>query len=365
LKSVEHRTYHRTVKRNRQLDMSARAIQRLRKEREQELAATVESDEDSDDDDVDDRKVTGGFGGFMNDDSDSDSDSSASEDNSDDGGQKLSKGIEDPSTELQHHDAKRPDTVQAVASAVLDETRDKSEDLDAILEEFTSQDAHVDEGGEANDKQIVSRFAVITLGIDVRDLDIDHVTRTSLLGRNEPAAGASNRRGRQTNVFGPPRDGWPRPPRYVGGGIGMASYDSIESSHPLPWPYCDMKEGDDRCPGTERWFKFTQSDSYDRDCEDYERIKQSGDPNAMALFVSHHPFVIEPLLQLSTLLYQTNQAEGGMSLLKRVLWVFECACLNSFLKVDGSAAMMDCDLAENERFFAALFRLVRVSYVAG
>jgi hypothetical protein len=355
--------------------MSARAIQRLRQEREQELSAAVESDEDSDDDEVDDRKVTGGFGGLMDD--DSDSDSSASEDDSEKGDKKSSAeeilhdsprdATSRPEDTESNNSAQRLDTIPIpdAANKVVDETPDKGEDLDAILEEFKSQDAHVDEGGEASDKKTVSRYDIVTSGMDVRDLDIDHVTRTSLLGRNEPAAGTSNRRGRQSNIFGPPRDGCPRPPRYVGGGIGMASYDDSDESHPLPWPYSDMKEGDDRCPATEMWFKFAQSDSYDRDCEDYDRIKQSGDPNAMALFVSHHPFVIEPLLQLSTLLYQTNQAQGGLSFLKRVLWVFECACLNSFFKFDGSATMMDCDLAENERFFAALFRLVRVSYVAG
>ena len=87
---------------------------------------------------------------------------------------------------------------------------------------------------------------------------------------------------------------------------------------------------------------------------------------AFRQLVAHHPFAVEPLLQLSSLLYSTNQAQDGLSLLKRALWIFECACLNSFLRLDdGTASMMDFRLPENENFFEALFRLVRVAHVAG
>jgi Transcriptional repressor TCF25 len=348
--------------------MSARAIQRLRKEREQELsAAAVRSDvhDESDGDEAQDNKVTGGFGGLMGD--DSDSESSDNEDDSDVERKSSSEEIRNYPNDSEIRDTvsfsnRQHNTIPNAANEV-DELPDKTDDLDTILEEFKSQDSHVETAGVASDQKNVSRFAIIMSGMDQRDLDIGHVNRTSLLGRTEPVSGTSNRRGRQAYIFGPPSDGWPRPPRYVGGGLGMTSYEN--EFHPLPWPYRDMKEGDDRCPGRERWFKFTQSDSYVRDCEDFVMVKNSGDPNTLALFVSHHPFVIEPLLQLSTLLYQINQAQEGLSFLKRALWVFECASLNSFLKVDGSASMMDFELAENERFFAVLFRLVRVSYVAG
>lgn len=133
----------------------------------------------------------------------------------------------------------------------------------------------------------------------------------------------------------------------------------------LPWPYRDMKEGDARCPPPREWFEFVYSDSYQRDCEDFETIRASGDPNALALFVAHHPFVVEALLQLSIVMYQMNQSREGLAFLKRALWVLECAAPNSFLRVAQRCALMDARKASNQPFFSALGRLIRVGYVGG
>ena len=347
--------------------MSGRALQRLRKEREKKLAAKVdeEDDDSSDEDEVGNQQMRAvGFGGLMD---ESDSESSDSSNSNEDSDNEKEKEDETKTTTARL-DGNDPGENQPTLDLNVNNENinppEQSEDLDAILEEFKSQDAQrKDDSNIDDDNKHGSCFSIITFEIDVRDLDIDYVTRTSLLGRNETASGGTNRRGRQSQIFGPPRDGWPRPPRYVGGGIGMTSYK--EHPHPLPWPYCDMKEGDDRCPSTERWFKFTQSDSYIRDAEDFEQIKQSGDPNAMCMFVSHHPFFIESLLQLSALCYQTNRAQEGLSFLKRSLWVFDCACLNTFLKWDGTDAVMDFELPLNNQFFKALFRLIQVARVAG
>jgi hypothetical protein len=124
-----------------------------------------------------------------------------------------------------------------------------------------------------------------------------------------------------------------------------------------------MKEGDDRCPDDTKWFTFEFSDSYQRDCADYEQVKASGDANMLALFCAHHPFSVTALLQLSSVLYQTNQSQEGRSLLQRALWVFECSFLNSFIK--KTFGLMDYDQLENEPFFETLFRMVRISHVAG
>jgi Transcriptional repressor TCF25 len=85
----------------------------------------------------------------------------------------------------------------------------------------------------------------------------------------------------------------------------------------------------------------------------------------LALFITHHPFDVEALLQLSNVLYQTNSAHEGLSLLKRALYTFECASLNSFLQVEDRLGFMDNEHAKNEIFFSALFRLIRVSHIAG
>jgi hypothetical protein len=147
--------------------------------------------------------------------------------------------------------------------------------------------------------------------------------------------------------------------------MGMITYNDDPSPPSLPWPYLELKENDERCPPSTSWFKFTLSDSYQRDLQDLETIKASGDANALAMFVAHHPFVVEALLQLSIVLYQTSQRQEGLSILKRSLWVFECAALNSFLKTDERLGFLDHDLPENVTFFDALFRLMRVSAVAG
>jgi hypothetical protein len=147
--------------------------------------------------------------------------------------------------------------------------------------------------------------------------------------------------------------------------MGMVAYDTAQRTPSIPWPYSEMKAGDERCPEPQRWFLFTYSDSYERDRQDLERVKMSGDPNALALFIAHHPFVVEALLQLSSVLYQTNNSHEGLSLLKRALYTFECASLNSFLQVEDRLGFMDHEQTENELFFSALFRLIRVSHIAG
>jgi hypothetical protein len=333
--------------------MSHRAIQRLRQERESDLPPEEESDEEHEDD----GNAAGGKTGFAFMMGDDDSDDSSSEEDSE-----SQDDVDEQAGESTKDSRLKNEMAPTAAREPGEKCAGEADNLDAILEEFKIQDVETDEI-QTPEEDKASFFDIITSRMEGRDLDIDYVMRTSLLGSNEDSATRSGRRGRQASVFGPPRDNWPRPPRHVGGGLGMASYDTEPQL--LLWPYSDMKEGDDRCPGPDRWFKFMYSDSYKRDCEDYERIKASGDPNSLALFIAHHPFVVEALLQLSTVLYQTNQSQEGLSLLKRALFVYECASLNSFLRIEGRVGFMDYDQKENELFFLTLSRLARVSHVAG
>jgi hypothetical protein len=339
--------------------MSHRALQRLRQERQPEILPSIGDDDDSDyDDDDDDEedqhepKKTNVFGAAMFNDDSSDDDS-----------------VEDSVDDL------NPKNDVCITFSVKEEhipfdfdVDDKDEpdveNLDELIKEYKIQD----ETQEENIATIDSSFyyGVIMSGIEVRDLDIDFVMRTSLLGGSteSSSSGSSSRR----TLFGTPRDNWPRPPHYVGGGIGMRSCEEISSSssgHVLPWPYCDMKEKDLRCPSPQNWSEFIYSDSYQRDYRDLETIIASGDPNNLALFVAHHPFVVEALLQLSTVMYHMNQSQEGLSLLKRSLWVFDNIVPKSFMDVKNRSAFMDYQKHGNKQFFATLFRLIRVSYVAG
>ena len=76
----------------------------------------------------------------------------------------------------------------------------------------------------------------------------------------------------------------------------MVTYESKPQQ--LPWPYSDLKSGDERCAADSKCFIFQCSDSYQRDCKDYENVQMSGDANMLALFCAHHPYSIPCLLQL-------------------------------------------------------------------
>jgi len=158
-----------------------------------------------------------------------------------------------------------------------------------------------------------------------------------------------------------------KPPNYVGGGIGMTTYDD-HGPRPLPWPYNDsvgeQKGHVTAWTNEKRWFKFMHSDSYQKDLEDYEQIQASGDFNSLVLFVIHHPFVTDALLQLSTILYQTNHSQEGLSLLRRCLWIYESSSLLSFARQLDGGSFMDADHHENSTYFQGLLKLVKVSNIA-
>ena len=144
----------------------------------------------------------------------------------------------------------------------------------------------------------------------------------------------------------------------------MTSYDDIEPRS-LPWPYSTTLEDAPDLHDPKKWFTFLQSDTYKKDLQDYERIQNSGDVNALALYVAHHPFIVEALLQLAMVLYRTNQSQEGLSLLRRSIWILECSSLSSFRPLQGKACFLDYDQGENAPYFLALFRMMQVSGMVG
>jgi Transcriptional repressor TCF25 len=321
--------------------MSSRAIQRLREERGAPVL-DPQLDNIEEEEEEDHERGQRGFLAMM-DDSDSESEEEEAEDEE--------EGPIEPETKKEESNLDA-NIVSQKDYAVEGE----EEDLDALLAEFESKDEAFEET-----KPSAAWFHVIVSNLDARDLDIDYVMRTLLLGGDEDSA----RRSRQSFLFGPPRDGWVRPPHYMGGGIGMTSYDTVESRQ-FPWPYhqkeSSLEETQWRDP--KQWFTFQYSDTYEKDLKDYERIQNSGDVNALALFVAHHPFVVEALLQLSMVLYRTNQSQEGLALLRRSLWILECSSISSF-RVLQKSCFMDYDQPENASYFSALFRMIQISGIAG
>ena len=349
--------------------MSSRAIQRLREERGgNDLEPNLNHIEEEEDEDRSHRQ--GAFLAMM-DDSDSESEEDELEDEE---RSKQAESAKDTEAESVEGKTAAGTTQQTVAQQkkVLDQLQDEQEeeeDLDAILAEFESKDV----AAEADDsKPSAPWFHVLVSNVDTRDLDIDYVMRTSLLGGTEDVtAPATSRRSRQSFLFGPPRDGWVRAPHFVGGGIGMNNYCDVEGGRQLPWPYSSSVEDEsltemyEQWQNPKNWFTFVHSDTYRKDLDDYERIQNSGDVNALALFVAHHPFVVEALLQLAIVLYRTNQSQEGLSLLRRSLWILECSSLPSFRPLHGASCFMDYDQPENASYFLALFRLIQISGMQG
>lgn len=376
--------------------MSARAIQALRKKQGDAAVIPVIEDESEEDDEEESQPVRSSAFALMHDSDESSADDESSQE--DDADDKESHGVdqgqdspptENPATAVQSSKvAVAKNKIEKKTEDATSVSAEPEPDLDELLQEFQAKD------GELADQTVAavagtaivsaSPFNIILAGMDPRDLDYDFSMRTSLLGGGSSAPTTSagrSRKNRQALLFGPPRVGWSRPPHYVGGGIGMTSYDR-EPRH-LSWPYeyqesddisSNQEEtspieqkGDDRLLKTveKHWFTFMHSDSYQQDCGDYKQIQQSGDLNALVMFVAHHPFVTEALLQLTTVLYQTNHSQEGLALLRRCLWIYECSSLLSFARdLDGNA-LMDHDQPENQTYFRALFRLVQVSNIAG
>eukprot|EP00559_Dactyliosolen_fragilissimus_P007077 CAMPEP_0184859710 /NCGR_PEP_ID=MMETSP0580-20130426/4696_1 /TAXON_ID=1118495 /ORGANISM="Dactyliosolen fragilissimus" /LENGTH=933 /DNA_ID=CAMNT_0027356501 /DNA_START=227 /DNA_END=3028 /DNA_ORIENTATION=+ len=148
-----------------------------------------------------------------------------------------------------------------------------------------------------------------------------------------------------------------------------------------------------------RWLTFMQSETYQNRLQSYQTtIEPSGDANALAMFVADNPHHVEPLLQLAAVLFRINRREDGMELLKRTLWILECAAAaaaaasststssssimthHSFLpsphdKITyvhydrtsyySNATLMDSSLPSNAPIFLSLFELMRTAGMMG
>lgn len=367
--------------------MSTRAIRALQGSNEvwlAKLASTTESsvgvvddnDDDDDEEDDDDESLpkarTSAFVAMIDDDDEEDDEDD--EDNDSDENGRSQTGANDGGTSNRSCSVSR-DTIQQSAPKTIITvikthegvaTEEEEENIDALLDEFRDQDIR---GEDVKDQPTITSnnvdyFNVILKGLDCRDLDVDYCMRNALLGTSDTTAPLPARRmgTRQSPLFGPARDGWTRPPHYVGGGIGMTTYD--QQARNIPWPYNQVETTSSYADRT-RWFCFMHSDSYERDCRDFEIIQQSGDLNALVMFIVHHPFVTEALLQLTSVLYQTNHSQEGLALLRRCLWIYDCSALLSFTRKLDADKFLDIDQPENRTFFCALFKLLQVSHMAG
>jgi Transcriptional repressor TCF25 len=398
--------------------MSARSIRKLQGNNVLAHLAAVGDDDDDDDDSSsdDDRKkvpfakepkAASAFALMNQEDDDDDSSSSSSE--------------EEEEEEAQEQDTKQPDnniiSSKEAAPDLLLEEEEKEEDLDDILNEFKEMDhrdgsADSSSGNDINKQKSNaavknSSFPSLLLqDLDVRDLDMEYTMRNALLqdpldnGQQQQQQQRINKKAgnsRTTSfLFGSPRDDWKqhRPPNFIGGGMGMIPYNDDNSSNNTaagaafpssnktlqpPWPYPQNNDTTDARYGYYCcWYTFRHGDAIQRDVHDYQQLivhQGAGNVNALLLFVAHHPYIPSALLQLSTVLYQTNHNVEALSMLKRCLYIYECARLYKFTKHIGddssscssgtTMALLDFSLPQNAPFFEALVQLMRVCTNAG
>ena len=140
--------------------MSSRAIQRLREERGA-LVLDPELDDIEEEEEEDHGRRQPAFLAMM-DDSDSESEKVEAE-----------KPVE-PETKTEES------TLCEKNASQKDDTVEEEEDLDALLVEFESKDEAIE-----GKKPSAPWFHVIVSNLNARDLDIDYVMRTSLLGGAE------------------------------------------------------------------------------------------------------------------------------------------------------------------------------------
>ena len=357
--------------------MSSRALRRLRQEKEEQLAleSAIEEGEEESDEDLHERK--GGFT-FMMDDDSSSSDESSSDDD-DDGDDDGSEGEQKEVTS--EHVQRRQ---------VLEKEEEDEEDLDALLSEFQVVGGGGEKGvGDGNQTQFQKN--ILLDGNNPRDYDLDYTLRSMLGGvdtnandgwtNHNNSTRRNTRGGRMTRsnqrfLFAQPKEQWGRrPAALLGGGLGMKLQGDDNSKQEnsqvhVPWPYnCG-----EAFPHPQAWHTFERSNTYSSKVHEYDNfISNTGDVNALAMFVGDNPFIVEPLLQLSMFFFCTRDNEKGLDILKRILWILEYACIPGFLPSlrNGDNGytltrnLMDHDRDENAAFFSAMFRFVQASCMVG
>ena len=297
--------------------MSSRAIRALR----DDILPSIDSDDEENDDDDDDEVAVRGstFANLLGD----DDDDSSSEDSEQEEETPAAVREEKPASSLVVEEGTSKQHVEE------GEEEEEEEDLDALLEEFASTDVETREASTSHTEQ-GNRCHFLLDDLDWSSLDVEYSMRQTF-------ASSGGSRVRRRWIFGgPPTVDAPKPPNFLGGGIGMD--DTAEDGS----------------------FSFRYSTEYMQLLGDYETIQRTGDVQSLVFFVIHHPFVVEALLQLASVCYQADRSFEGLSLLRRVLWIYECAMLPTFARQGGR---LDSSTA-NQTFVKALQLQVKVAIAA-
>jgi uncharacterized membrane protein len=115
------------------------------------------------------------------------------------------------------------------------------------------------------------------------------------------------------------------------------------------------------------WYAFEWSAEYRFLHRQYQYIEDTGDANLLVMFLTHFPHHTQGLLQLSLVYARVAHLDKAADLVRRALYVLECASLESFKPSTDkvSVVRMDPYVAENGVYFAVLYRHMQICSMQG
>lgn len=154
-------------------------------------------------------------------------------------------------------------------------------------------------------------------------------------------AGFNHRIGSRRYVFGAPSDDWLRPPAFVSGGIGMSKtrYPAVRSNkhsthHNAHERHRGNKSASSGSIGVCEYYTYEWSPEFTFLQQQYQYIESTGDANLLVMFLTHFQYHPHGLLQLALVYARMQQTDKAAELVRRALYVMECAALESFKMQD-------------------------------
>jgi len=206
---------------------------------------------------------------------------------------------------------------------------------------------------------------------DVKQLDVSAVLRrrqgqqAMFDGGLEPAGrrgvyGARNRGlgrgpaaslGAKKVLFGAPSEDWPRPPAFVAGGLGMSRVKE------------DPAVADGGVPVNS--FTFEWSPEFRFLHSQYQFVQSTGDANILVMFLAHFPHHPQALMELSRVYAGLGQPDKCADLVRRALYVLECASMEAFKPSGALTSRLDPGRPENAVYFEVLHRHMQLCSTQG
>lgn len=93
-------------------------------------------------------------------------------------------------------------------------------------------------------------------------------------------------------------------------------------------------------------------------------MQATNDPNALVVFLYRYPYHAEAAMQLAMVFARTGQMDRAADMVRRSLYIHECAYLEAF-KPQNGMCRLDPERPENATYFAGLFRHMQIVGMQG